>query len=241
MANLFDIALRKSLSKVLGILIVSAATIEGLSAHSRCLTDNGKDVACSAIRTEALPSVAEEDAPRQLSVALKTNMLYDVALVPNLGVELFWGNDWSVAGNWMYAWWDNDGSHKYWRTYGGDVEVRRWFGSKRPFNGHHVGVYAQMLTYDFERGGRGYLGDKWSYGGGVSYGYSLPIFKCLNIDFAIGVGYIRGKYKEYLPMDGEYVWQSTKMRSQVIPTKIEVSLVWFLGKTGSSARKGGGL
>lgn len=241
MANLFDIALRKSLSKVLGILIVSAATIEGLSAHSRCLTDNGKDVVCSAIRTEALPSVAEEDAPRQLSVALKTNMLYDVALVPNLGVELFWGNDWSVAGNWMYAWWGNDGSHKYWRTYGGDVEVRRWFGSKRPFNGHHVGVYAQMLTYDFERGGRGYLGDKWSYGGGVSYGYSLPIFKCLNIDFAIGVGYIRGKYKEYLPMDGEYVWQGTKMRSQVIPTKIEVSLVWFLGKTGRSARKGGGL
>ena len=40
-------------------------------------------------------------------------------------------------------------------------------------------------SYDFELGGKGYLGDKWSYGGGVAYGYSLPVGHRFNVDFII--------------------------------------------------------
>lgn len=172
-------------------------------------------------------------------MAVKTNMLYDAALVPNIGVEFYLGKKWSLAANWMYSWWKNDRVHNYWRTYGGDIEVRRWLGDT-PLRGHHFGLYAQMVTYDFELTGRGYLGDKWSYGVGVSYGYSLPVARRLNIDFTIGVGYLRGKYKEYLPLDGHYVWQSTHMRNQILPTKVEISLVWLLGRGNYNARKGGG-
>ena len=66
--------------------------------------------------------------PRNLYLAVKTNMLYDALLVPNIGVELYLGKDWSVGANWMYAWWKTDRRHWYWRTYGGDIAIRKWFG-----------------------------------------------------------------------------------------------------------------
>lgn len=174
--------------------------------------------------------------------ALKTNALYLAALVPNIGLEYYIGKNWSISGNWMYAWWSNRGKNNFWRIYGGDVEARRWFGKKaeeKPLQGHHLGVYGQLLTYDFELGGRGYLGDKWSYAFGVSYGYSLPITRRLNLDFNLGIGYLGGKYKEYTPIDGHYVWQLTKNRQWFGPTKAEVSLVWLLGNENVNKKKGG--
>lgn len=175
-----------------------------------------------------------------LMLAVKTNLLYDALLVPNVGVELPLSTDWSVSADWMYAWWKSDSRHNYWRIYGGELEARRWFGKtgRRKLTGHHVGVYGQMLTYDFERGGRGYLGDRWSYAAGLSYGYSMPIAKRLNLDLCVGVGYLGGKYKEYVPADECYVWQSSKERHYIGPTKAEISLVWLLGR-GYDTTKGG--
>ena len=179
---------------------------------------------------------------RPFYMAVKTNMLYDLALVPNIGVEFYLGKRWSVAADWMYAWWKTDRRHWYWRTYGGDVEIRHWLGKKakeKPLTGHHVGLYGGIVTYDFELGGRGYLGDKWSYGGGVSYGYSCPIAPRLNLDFTLGIGYLGGEYKEYLPIDDCYVWQATKRRHWFGPTKLEVSLVWLIGHGNQNKGKGG--
>ena len=142
----------------------------------------------------------------------------------------------------MYAWWKSDRKHNYWRIYGGDVELRRWFGRRaveKPFSGHHVGLYGQIVTYDFELGGKGYLGDKWSYGGGVAYGYSLPVGHRFNVDFTLGMGYLGGSYKEYIPLDGHYVWQTTKNRRWFGPTKAGISLVWLIGRGNYSRKKGG--
>ena len=182
------------------------------------------------------PASSERKRFRLPPFAVKTNLLYDAALVPNVGLEFFFRERWSVALNWMYAWWKTDRRHYYWRVYGGDAEARYWLGSdgygpRR--SGHHLGVYAQMGTFDFELGGRGYLVDRWGYGGGLSYGYSLPLTRRLNLDFSIGVGVFHGLFKEYLPIDGRYVWQVTKKRNWIGPTKAEVSLVWHLGDIGT--------
>ena len=72
----------------------------------------------------------------------------------------------------------------------------------------------------------------------MEYGYSLPIAKRLNIDFNLGVGYLGGEFKEYLPIDGHYVWQATKYRHWVGPTKLEVSLTWLLGRGNINEGKG---
>ena len=51
--------------------------------------------------------------------ALKTNLLYDVLLVPNIGIETSIGRGWTLGASGMLAWWSKDASHKYWRIYGG--------------------------------------------------------------------------------------------------------------------------
>lgn len=167
---------------------------------------------------------------RNFRIAVKTNALYDLLLTPNIGVEIPILKNWSIAGNWMYAWWKADPDSWYHRIYGGDIEIRRWLYTTAPLTGWHIGAYGQMLTYDFEWGGDGVLGDKWSYAAGLAVGYSKNLAPKLNIDFTLGVGYLTGEYKEYKPIDNCYVWQATKHRHWVGPTKAEVSLVWLLGK-----------
>ena len=181
--------------------------------------------------------------------ALKTNMLYDALAIPNVGAEFYLGNKWSVAANATYAWWKS-GVNRRWRVYGADMAVRRWFGSKaeeKPLTGHHVGVYAQALTYDFCLDEKGYMGgepgsnlwDKLNYAIGLEYGYSLPIARRLNLDFVLGLGYWGGTYHEYQVIDDCKVWQATKNRHWFGPTKAEVSLVWLLGRSNYNKEKGG--
>lgn len=175
----------------------------------------------------------------QFTMAIKTNMLYDLAMTPNIGVEFHLGRNWSVGANWAYAWWKNDNKAFYWRVYGGELDVRKYFGKQaqeRPLSGHHVGIYGQGLTYDFDLGKAGIL-SQLSYGVGLEYGYSLPVAKALNIDFGIGFGYLGGEYKVYDPMDGCYVWRETRQRHWFGPTRAEISLVWLIGN--KTIRKGG--
>jgi hypothetical protein len=66
----------------------------------------------------------------------------------------------------------------------------------------------------------------------------LPIARRLNLDFVIGAGYNWGIFDEYIPIDGHDVWQSTKRRMFFGPTKIEVSLVWLIGRGNYNSGKG---
>lgn len=177
----------------------------------------------------------------RFTALLKTNMLYDAAAVPNLAVEVAIDEHWSIEAGWMYAPWKSDSRHRSWRVSGGEAGARYWFrahpGDHSRLSGHHVGIYGQMLTYDFKFGGKGYIADDWSYGAGIAYGYSLPVARHLNIDFTLGVGYLGGKYKTYRHVDDCDVWQATYTRNWFGPTKAEISLVWYIG--GNPARKGG--
>ena len=215
-----------------GVEVVAVYRIDDLVSDGRVSLETSF-VEPNGISISAKEDVMQEVRKKPWYVGVKTNMLYDALLVPNGGLEIYIGKNWSIDAYWMYAWWKSDRVHNYWRTYGGDVELRRWLGSaarSKPLTGHHIGAYAQIVTYDFELGGRGYLADRWCYAAGVSYGYSLPVAKRLNIDFSMGLGYMGGDYKEYLPQDGHYVWQSTKRRHWLGPTKAEISLVWLIGR-----------
>ncbi len=205
----------------------------------------------TAAVVQPVETAAQPDGPeRSFYMALKTNMAYDVLAVPNIGVEFYLGKNWSLAGNWMYGWWSSDTKHRYWRIYGGEIAVRKWLGkqaAEKPLTGHHLGLYGQIFTYDFEWKGTGYMGGKpggtlWespNWAVGLEYGYSLPIGRRLNLDFAVGIGYWGGEYFTYEPLDGHYVWKSTKDRHWFGPTKAEISLVWLLGRGNTNDRKGG--
>ena len=192
----------------------------------------------------AIPSQVhpESQAPSVVSYfALKSNLLYDALLVPNLSLEASIGSGWTLGAGGMLAWWSKDAKHRYWRIYGGDLEIRKYFGTlskSKPLQGHHLGIYGDFLTYDFEFGAKGYQ-SKATYAAGIRYGYSHPIGKRLNLDFALGIGYLHSNYKTYVPRDGCYVYQETKKQKWLGPTQAEISLVWLLGKGNTNKKKGG--
>lgn len=109
------------------------------------LIDYTPDEISSVMTEEALAPPAESKHGK-INALLKTNMLYDAMLIPNIGIELPIGKDWSLHADWMYAWWKTDVRHRYWRVYGGQAGARRWFGQTRHglLTGHHLGVYGQI-------------------------------------------------------------------------------------------------
>ena len=189
---------------------------------------------------------------RKPFMVLRTNLLYDAAVIPNIGVEFALGNNWAIGADWWYTWIYNDPRHFYWQSYGGYLTLRYYFTRKSKdddprgkeafedrFTGHHVGIYGSALTYDLEFGGRGEQAAKFGFGGGIEYGYSLRVARSLCIDFTLGVGYQGGEYKKYMPTDdgtGHYVWQSTHRRHWWGPTKAEISLKWIIS---AKKQKGG--
>ena len=192
----------------------------------------------------AIPSQVhpeQESPPAASYFALKSNLLYDALLIPNLSLEASIGSGWTLGAGGMFAWWSKDAKHRYWRIYGGDLEIRKYFGTlakSKPLQGHHLGIYGDFLTYDFEFGAKGYQ-SKATYAAGIKYGYSHPIANRLNLDFALGIGYLHSNYKTYVPRDGCYVYQETKKRKWLGPTQAEISLVWLLGKGNTNKKKGG--
>ena len=194
-----------------------------------------------AIPSQVHPSSESQAPPVASYFALKSNFLYDALLVPNLSLEASIGSGWTLGAGGMLAWWSKDAKHRYWRIYGGDLEIRKYFGTlskSKPLQGHHLGIYGDFLTYDFEFGAKGYQ-SKATYAAGIKYGYSHPIANRLNLDFALGVGYLHSNYKTYVPRDGCYVYQETKKRKWLGPTQAEISLVWLLGKGNTNKKKGG--
>lgn len=198
---------------------------------------------------QTIPTLYKEKCRHPFYMDISTNMLYDILALPNIAAEFYVGKNWSVKADWIYGWWDIDPEHRYWRAYGGNVGVRRWFGkeaAKKPLTGHHLGISAGIITYDFEFGGRGYMGglpgktlwDRFNYTADIEYGYSLPIARRLNLDFTIGIGYLGGKVINYVPSGKNYVYQSTKMLNWFGPTKAEISLVWLIGCDNYNRGKG---
>ena len=188
-------------------------------------------------------------------LALKTNLLYDALTWFNYSVEVpFYGDKFSALFYHQFPWWtwgqnDNEYCIRF-LSIGG--EGRWWFKPQpRPETekrkkrdrlvGHFAGIYCESGKYDFEhKKDICYQGEFWSVG--VSYGYSMPISRYLNLEFSISAGYASIAYRGYTPSpDYSILWRDydkvgrwhyfglTKAQiSLVIPISITVKKGEFL-------------
>lgn len=183
-------------------------------------------------------------------VSVRTNLLFDAVVVPNLGLEWGMGGQWSMLVNGDFIWLSNTSKNRYWRIAAADVELRYWTGSNLMLTGRrgfHLGPYVAAYRYDLEFGGEGQRSDfNWGVGGAL--GYTVPIGRRFSLDFTLSFGYIDGEYKKYSPGDEGYVWEADYRRRYFGPTKAEVALVWNIcsggggygnGSGGRKLRKGG--
>lgn len=163
-------------------------------------------------------------------------MLYDLALTPNIELEIPIKDRWSIGAQVLYGWWggsEKNNNSFAWQLQAADIEGRYWFGDrtdKQPLSGWFAGVFASTGFYDIQfKSDRGTQGEFYVLTG-VSGGYSMPLRHNLYLEFAAGVGYIINDYQKYVVADGKYlISDGAKMRFQsIFPAKLEVSLGWLL-------------
>lgn len=181
-------------------------------------------IADSLAATNAIPERVYTSTPWYI----KSNLIYDVLLMPSLEVEYRFNERWSAAVEGNMAWWHNDGKHKYYQLATIIPEARYWFKPQGSRRGHYVGLFGGGGWYDLENGNTGYRGT----GGmvGASYGYMFPIGKHFAFEAGIGVGFMTTKYEEYLPIDGHYVYLQTNRTNYVGPLKLKFAFVWNIGR-----------
>ncbi len=138
--------------------------------------------------------------------ALKTNLLSDALLNPNVAIEVGIAPKWTIdVSGQLNLWSVND--HK-WRHWVVQPEARYWFCHR--FQGHFLGLHAlggeynvgnidldfKMLGTDFSKlKDRRYEG--WFGGAGIAYGYDWILSEHWNLEAEIGIGWTYTRYDAY--------------------------------------------
>ncbi len=175
-------------------------------------------------------------APKGQTIAVKSNLLYDATASINLGIETDLSLKWTaeLSGN-INAW---DMSHgRKWKHWFIQPEARYWFCDH--FAGHFVALHAiggkynmgglnnsiSILGADFSK-----LSDSryqgWFAGGGIAYGYALPIGVHWNIEGELGIGWIYTRYDRFECAGCGKKAEEGKSKSFIAPTKAAVNLVY---------------
>lgn len=206
-------------------IVCGLTLLSGLIASGHSITDSGQS-GSDAVHEQYEPTQVNgipADKPFH-RFALKTNLLYDAALMPNLELEWRMSRKMSLALEGNVAWWKNDPKHKYYNIAMVSPELRLHMLQRAPWHGMYVGVFVGGGIYDLENGKTGYRGE----GGmaGLSIGYMWPISRNLSLEAGVGAGYLYSRYKEYIPYDGHYLYQRTKDLNYVGPLKLKFALVW---------------
>lgn len=208
----------------------SVSRIDSLSIHSYASPDgNHARNACLAHKRPLL--------------AIKTNFLFDAALMPNIEVELPLHKRWSLNGELLFPWWLADGDKYCLQILMGSLEGRYWLGNRENrevLTGHFLGLYAGGGKYDLQWNRNGYQSELFT-AAGVSYGYAHKIARNLRLEYSIGVGLLHTHYKHYHTLDNykTLLWQDNGRYTWLGPTKLKISLVWLLNRQ-VKTQKGGG-
>ena len=168
-------------------------------------------------------------------IAVKTNLLLDAALAPNIEVERWFGkhNHWSVMGEVWFPWYVFHNNSRSYEVLAIGAELRYWFfphnGNLRPLHGQFIGAYAAGGKYDLEWKSKGNHGEFTSLG--LTYGYAFRLSKHFNMELSISGGYIGGPYRFYRGMfnDTHLIWQRSEHFRYWGITKAKISLVWLIG------------
>lgn len=157
-------------------------------------------------------------------LAVKTDALMDVMMIPNLNAELVIGEksslNASVFGSYkMYG--------KNFKTLGLMPEYRFWFNG-RPMTREFVGLAVIGVNYDLTWGKEVYEGN--ALGAGLTFGYSFNLSSHWNLECYGNVGAIYYDQKRYYEGDREELLGNRHncRGYSVIPFKLGVSFSYII-------------
>lgn len=170
--------------------------------------------------------------------AIKSNLLFDALTILNVELEVPVGKRWSVAGEWIFPWWNAQRADWTMQLLSGHGSVKYWFGDrekKAVLTGFSLGLFGGGGKYDYQffnkNGEQGNFLDA-----GLSGGFAHQIGKHFRMEYALGVGVAGMNLKKYDKVNNteygdikvfRYPWE-TKRRVWIGPTQAKISLVWLL-------------
>lgn len=210
------------------------------------------------------PIIRPIDIPREQEyvfkpwIAIKTNMLYDAVMTPNVEIERWFGkrNQWSIMAEWNFPWWQWHQKARVYEVNEFGLELRRWLFRgvcadeqtyvrdaktgklKRKYpdsqwwlNGHFVGIYLAGGYYDLEWRYHGEQGD--IYSAGLTYGYAINLSRHWNLEFSASIGFIHSPYYHHeAELHDDILFAKYKKQFNYFgPTKLKISIAWLIGRT----------
>lgn len=159
---------------------------------------------------------ANDSIQRHPVLALKSNLLFDLATFLNAELEVPIARRWSVLAEVTWPWWLQKSSYNWCNEMGEvSLEGRLWFqpwqrhsnykdwklSHRAPLQGWFMGLYAHAGYYDFQDfsfTGKQYHGRQGEFlGGGLTLGYSARLANHWRMEFSLGVGAAYNQYRKY--------------------------------------------
>lgn len=171
------------------------------------------------------------------TIAVKSNLLYDLTSSINVGIELGVSPQWTLDISGNYNGWTLSHNRR-WKHWAVQPEARYWlcdrFGAH--FFGAHIhgGQYniggidgkVKILGTDFRKlKDTRYQG--WFVGVGIAYGYAWILGRHWNLEAEIGFGYSYTRYDKYRCSGCGKKVETNKPHHYVGPTKAAINLVYL--------------
>lgn len=117
--------------------------------------------------------------------SLRANLLRWATATPSLGFECKNGEKWSSLVDVAWAHWKWDGKNRHYGLWEVSYEVRRYLFAQ---NRAYVGAQAKVGQFNYKLSDTGKQGD--ILGGGLTFGYKLPLGSHFDLDMQLGGGYL---------------------------------------------------
>lgn len=93
--------------------------------HIRAFVPIAPKHRCTANRVQT-----QKENTGKTILAVKNNLLYDIALAPNIEIEVPIGRQWSLNAEYKCPWWSDSNKEICYQLLSGGIESRFWLGNR---------------------------------------------------------------------------------------------------------------
>ncbi len=173
-------------------------------------------------------SIASTAHAEERYYAVKTNLAYDAAALPNIDICIGVTDNITVDLSSVLSLWKISDDFAL-RTLAFQPQALYWFGGKAG-KGHAAGINAGVAFYNFYNGDYRYQDTRRPLlSMSLAYTYALPIAKQWSLEFSLSVGYVNSVYDQFYNIDNGAIRDRSSIKG-IYPTNIGINLCYSLWK-----------
>ena len=172
---------------------------------------------------------------REPVLNVRTNLLYDMGTVLNVGVEYYFRNPhWSLVGHYTFPWWSNDKYYYYLQILDWDIEARYYMQHNKYHAGWYVAPYVHWNLYDISLDAeRGWQGEGRGCGLTLGHAFRVGDNQRWKVECFFRLGYFHSLYDPYHasdPFNGKYYYDWPWAPENFVPRNYRLQ---WIGPTGA--------